>query len=188
MVAAEWPGQPYRLCHKILGADTASESHRHINPLGQTPGRRVGGKVIGQSLAILQHLAASSSGPRLGAKSGPAADQFNVMLAFLHTTFFGGFTPLWMAMDGASETDKPIYAALGADRVRVAHEQFELLMGDRDWLVGDQPATSEGGFRGFMSLDDAAKGVVGFVLSRPVRPARIPIRPDGQPSIASHNR
>lgn len=215
VIAAEWSGQPYSLCRMPLGDDAASLAYRRINPLGQTPGLRAGDKVIGQSLAILQHLAADSSDPRMGEKTGEAADRLNMMLAFLHTTFFGGFTPLWMAMHGASEADKPVYMAMGAERVRVAHEQLEVLMGDRDWLAGDsptiadayfaglvrwndlhkaidqsefkkitalrsrleqlpgvqfgyaveneQPASSQGGFRGFVSLGDAAKGVAGFV-------------------------
>ncbi|WP_321884058.1 glutathione S-transferase family protein [Burkholderia cepacia] len=213
VVAAEWSGQDYKLCQIPLGDEAASRSYRRINPLGQTPSMRIGDKVLGQSLAVLRHIAAKSSDPRMGVKSGVAADRFNMMLGFLHTSFFGAFTPLWMALHGASEADKLVYTKMGSDHVRLAHEKLELLMGNSEWLAGDvptvadayfagivrwndvhkaidqsqfskitalrerldklpgiqfgyavesgQPATSEGGFRGFVTIDAAAEGTVG---------------------------
>jgi glutathione S-transferase len=215
VIAFEWSGLPYKLCRIPLGDQTASQAYRRINPLGQTPGLRIGDKVVGQSLAILRHIAARSSDPRMGPKEGDSVGRLNMMLGFLHTGFFGAFTPLWMTMRGVSEAEKPVYTAMGADRVLVAHEQLELLMGEREWLVGDgptiadayfaavarwndlhkaidqtqfrkitalrarldelpgvkfgyaaeneQPAQSEGGFRGFVSLDLAVEGVAGLI-------------------------
>lgn len=213
VIAFEWSGLPYKLCRIPLGDEAAKAPYRKLNPLGQTPGLRVGDKLVAQSLAILRHIATASPDHRMGPKEGPGADRLNMVLAFLHTSFFGAFTPGWMAMHGFPGGEA--LTGMGQVLLNTAHEQLELLLGDREWLVGDgptiadayfagvvrwndfhktinqtkypkitalraridqlpavkfgyaveneQPATTTGAFRGFVSIEEGSKGVVGFV-------------------------
>ena len=159
VIAAEWSGLPYWLCRVPFADQAANQAYRQINPLGQTPGLIADGKVVGQSLAILQHFAAASSDPRMGPKSGRGMDRLVMMTAFLHTSFFASFMPFWKAMRGVSEADTAVYRALGSDLVLTSHEQLELLLGDREWLVGDGPTVADAYFAGIARWNDFHRAI-----------------------------
>ncbi|WP_123769221.1 glutathione S-transferase family protein [Vulcaniibacterium tengchongense] len=150
IVALEWSGHPYRLCRIEMPEVVAGEAYRRINPIGETPSLlAASGEVFSQSLAVLQHIARLTDDPRMGPRPGaPGFDRMVEMLAFLHTTFFGAFGPLWLAFEGAQGAEKEALQALGRKRVRNAHAQLETLLDGRDWLAGEGPTVADAYFVG----------------------------------------
>ena len=159
IVAFEWSGQPYRLCRIEMPHVVQGAAYRRLNPLGETPTLLSGsGEVFSQSLAILQHMARSSSDPRMGPRVGaPGFDRLIEMLAFLHTSFFGAFSPLWQALEGAPDDWKDVLRAMGRRKVRKAYDQLALLADGRDWLVGDGPTIADAYFMGIARWNDFHK-------------------------------
>lgn len=136
IVALEWAGKPYRLCRIEMPGQVSGEAFRRINPLGETPSfMTASGEVFSQSAAILRHVA--------GAPADPRRDE---MLSFLTTTFFGGFSPLWQAVEGATEAEKAFLIPNGRRKVAKAHAQLETLLAGRDWLVGERPTIADAYF------------------------------------------
>ena len=156
IVALEWAGRPYRLCRIQMPQQGSSPAYKRLNPLGETPTFvTAAGAVFSQSQAILHHIAATSDDPRMGAKPGqPGFDRLNEMLSFLNTSFFGGFSPLWQAVEGATEAEKAFLIPNGRKKVRKTHGQLEALLGDRDWLVGDGPTLADAYFAGIARWND----------------------------------
>ncbi|MGD9885089.1 MAG: glutathione S-transferase family protein [Reyranella sp.] len=159
IVALEWSGRPYRLCRIEMPAVVASPAYRRFNPLGETPTFLSDtGEVFSQSLAILQHIARSSSDPRMG--PGPATPDFDRLiesLSFLHTSLFSAFSPLWQAFEGAEEGEKEVLRAIGRRRVRKAFDQLARLLGGRTWLVGDGPTVADAYFMAIVRWNDFHK-------------------------------
>jgi len=156
IVALEWAGKPYRLCRIQMPEQVSGEAYKRLNRLGETPTLiTAGGAVFSQSQAILHHIAGTSDDPRMGPKPGqPGFDRLNEMLAFLNTTFFGGFSPLWQAVEGATEAEKAFLIPNGRKKVRKAHAQLEALLAGRDWLVGDGPTIADAYFAGIARWND----------------------------------
>nr|WP_255671789.1 glutathione binding-like protein [Corallococcus sp. AS-1-6] len=77
-------------------------------------------------------------------------DRLNQMLAFLNTTFFGAFSPLWYALEHAElpEAEKQALRKLGARKVVSAHANLEALMRDTPWLLGDHRTLADAYFIG----------------------------------------
>ena len=159
VIAFEWSGLPYRLCKVPFADEAANHHYRRINPLGQTPGLLADGKVIAQSLAILNHIAARSDDPRMGPKSGAGLDRLNMLLGFLHTSYFSSYLPYWKALRGVSDEDGAAYARLGSGLVQTAHEQLEVLLGDRPWLCGDSPTIADAYFAGIVRWNDFHRAI-----------------------------
>ncbi|HET8727485.1 MAG TPA: glutathione S-transferase N-terminal domain-containing protein, partial [Alphaproteobacteria bacterium] len=101
IVALEWLGEPYRLCRIGMPEEVSGEAYRRINPVGETPTLMTGtGALISESMAILNHLGAHGVAKGLAFAQGTAGfDRLNQMLAFLNTSFFGAFGPLWYALE-----------------------------------------------------------------------------------------
>lgn len=138
IVALEWSGRPYQLSRIQMPDQVTSEAYRRLNPLGETPTfMTASGEVFSQSAAILRHIAGNPTDPRL-----------DEMLSFLTTTYFGGFSPLWQAVEGASEADKAFLIPNGRKKVAKAHAQLEALLAGRDWLVGGGPTIADAYFFG----------------------------------------
>lgn len=156
IVALEWSGKPYRLCRIQMPEQVSGAAYKRLNPLGETPTLRAAdGGVFSQSQAILHHIAATSEDPRMGAKPGrPGFDRLNEMLAFLNTSFFGAFSPLWQAVEGATDAEKAFLVPNGRKKVRKAHGQLEALLGDRDWVLGDGPTIADAYFTGIARWND----------------------------------
>lgn len=156
IVALEWSGRPYRLCRIQMPGQVSGPAYKRLNPLGETPTLMTAeGAVFSQSQAILQHIAATSDDPRMGPRPGrPGFDRLNEVLAFLNTSFFGGFSPLWQAVEGATEADKAFLIPSGRRKVRKTHAQLETLLAGRDWLVGDGPTLAEAYFMGIVRWND----------------------------------
>jgi glutathione S-transferase len=144
IVALEWTGRPYRLCRIEMPGQVSGEAFRRINPLGETPSfMTASGEVFSQSAAILRHIA-----------GGPADPRLDEMLSFLTTSYFGGFSPLWQAVEGATDAEKAFLIPNGRKKVAKAHAQLEALLAGRDWLVGDGPTIADAYFYGVARWND----------------------------------
>lgn len=140
IVALEWLGQPYRLCRIEMPEQVKSPAYAAINPLGETPSLLTAdGRLMSESAAILNHVNALGVGLGRGSAQGtPEFDAMNYALAFLNTTFYGAFAPLWARMeDEAMPEDKSaVLKAYGEAAVAQAHDGLERLLAGRDWAAG----------------------------------------------------
>ena len=151
IVALEWLGEPYRLCRIEMPADVQGEAYRRINPVGETPTLVTAtGERISESMAILNHLGARGISKGLFFAQGSAEfDRFNKVLAFLNTSFFTAFGPLWYVFEhGLEGSEKDALRAYGAAKVTKAHADLEAMLGDKDWLLGDRPTLADAYFAG----------------------------------------
>jgi glutathione S-transferase len=139
IVALEWTGRPYRLCRIQMPEVVSGEAYRRINSVGETPSLMTeGGAVISESLAIMNHIGARALDSGLAFPQGSREfDRLNAMLAFLNTSFFNAFSPLWYALEHGSEgAEKAALTAYGQALAAKTHAQLEALLGGRDWLLG----------------------------------------------------
>lgn len=151
IVALEWLGEPYRLCRIQMPEMVQGATYRQINPVGETPTLvTTTGERISESMAILNHLGARGIDKGLAFPQGtPGFDRLNQMLAFLNTSFFSAFGPLWYALEhGAEGTEKEALRAYGAAMVSKAHANLEAMLGNKDWLLGDHRTLADAYFIG----------------------------------------
>jgi glutathione S-transferase len=151
IVALEWLGEPYRLCRIEMPEVVQSDAYRQINPVGETPTLVTAtGERISESMAILHHLGARGIGKGLSYAQGTAGfDRLNQVLAFLNTSFFAAFAPLWYALEhGVEGSDRDALRAFGAANVAKAHADLERMLGGNDWLLGDQRTLADAYFIG----------------------------------------
>lgn len=157
IVALEWLGQPYRLCRIEMPEVVTSDAFRRINPVGETPALATqSGAIIVESMAIQNWIAARGIEASLGFRQGtPAFDRLNQMLGYLNTTFFSSFAPLWHLYEHASDdTTKAVLREYGMQKVRVAHEKLDALLGDRPWLLGERRTVADAYFAGIARWTD----------------------------------
>jgi glutathione S-transferase len=139
IVALEWTGQPYRLSRIEMPGVVSGAAYRRINPVGETPSLMTArGDVVSESLAILNHIGAMALDSGLAFAQGSRDfDRLNAMLAFLNTSVFNAFSPLWYALEHGSEgAEKAALTAYGRAMVAKTHAQLEALLDGRDWLLG----------------------------------------------------
>jgi glutathione S-transferase len=152
IVALEWLSEPYRLSRIQMPEVVQSEAFRRINPVGETPSLRTkDGRIISESLAILNHLGARGIEKGLGFRQGTADfDRLNQRLAFLNTSFFNAFSPLWYALehDTMKPEEKQALRSYGAANVARAHHELEKILGKNPWLAGDQRTLADAYFIG----------------------------------------
>ncbi|MEM5427417.1 glutathione S-transferase family protein [Cupriavidus oxalaticus] len=151
IVALEWLGEPYRLCRIGMPEEVTGDDYRRINPIGETPTLLdAQGNAISESLAILNHIGARGIGRGLGFAQGTRDfDRLNQMLAYLNTSFFSAFGPLWYALEhGANGTDLEALTRYGAAEVRNVHAELEAMLGDKPWLLGEQRTLADAYFIG----------------------------------------
>lgn len=151
IVALEWLGLPYRLSRIAMPEDVTSDDYRRLNPVAETPTLITpDGEAISESMAILNHLGARGLGTGLAFAQGTRDfDRLNQTLAFLNTTFFNAFSPLWHALEHGSEgTERRVLTDYGRGKVVRAHAVLEQMLGDRPWLLGDQRTLADAYFIG----------------------------------------
>lgn len=151
IVALEWLNQPYRLCRINMPADMQTDLYARINPVRETPALLLeNGTVLTESAAILQNIATRGIDRGLGFPQGtPEFDQLNQRLAFLNTTFFSAFSPLWRAYE--MEENPPVQTMLrefGRSLVAKAHSQLDTMLANRAWLVGNRRTVADAYFIG----------------------------------------
>lgn len=155
IVALEWTGAPYRLCRVDMPGTVSSDVYAPINPVRETPTLMLpDGRVMSESMAILNHIAARSTGFGFDPKS-EKFDRQNQMLAFLNTTFFNAFSPLWHTVEHELEPQaKEALCAYGTAKVEKAHAQLEILLGGRPWLLGNEKSFADAYFAGIARWND----------------------------------
>ncbi|CAD5107563.1 glutathione S-transferase family protein [Zestomonas carbonaria] len=151
IVALEWLGLPYRLCRIEMPEVVSSDAYRQINPVAETPALLTSdGRLLSESLAILNHLGAQGIAKGLGFAQGSAGfDRLNQRLAYLNTSFFSAFAPLWYAFEHGSEgEEKQALRAYGQASVTKAHADLEAMLGDSPWLLGEKRSLADAYFIG----------------------------------------
>lgn len=151
IVALEWLNQPYRLCRIDMPQDMRSELYARINPVRETPVLLLENHLaLSESAAILQNISMRGVKQGLGIAPGtPRFDRLNQVIAFLNTTFFSSFSPLWKAYE--MESNPPVQdllRELGRAEVAKAHAHVEAMLADREWLAGDQRTVADAYFMG----------------------------------------
>lgn len=151
LVALEWLDQPYRLSRIDMPEVVQSDAYRRINPVGETPSLLTeDGRIISESLAILNHLGSRGIEKGLSFKQGTAGfDRLNQALAYLNTSFFNSFSPLWYTLEhDMKPEDKQALRAYGAANVAKVHGELERMLGKGPWLLGDQRTFADAYFIG----------------------------------------
>jgi len=162
IVALEWSGLPYRLCRVEMPEMVSTDDYVRINAVGETPSLLLDdGRTISESMAILHHIGARAIGNGLGfAQGSEDFDRLNQMLAFLNTTFFKAFGPLWYAFEHPLEPQqKQALTAYGTAAVEKAHQTLERLLDAREWLLGNGPSLADAYFVGIARWNDFHKVV-----------------------------
>ena len=162
IVALEWLGQPYRLARVGMPEEVTGEDYRRINAVGETPTLRTAdGEFLSESMAILNHLGARGVGTKLAFAQGtPEFDRLNQMLAFLNTSFFGAYVPLWYALEhGGDEVEQKVLTDFGRAKVRKVHEDLSAMLGDKPWLLGEHRTLADAYFIGIARWNEYHQAV-----------------------------
>ena len=162
IVALEWSGAKYNLCRIGMPETVSSEDYKRINPIGETPTLMLpDGRMLSESMAILGHIAAKTVDKGLGFEPGsPDDDRLKQMLAFLNTSFFNAFSPLWYSFEhDLTDTAKAALRNYGIAKVEQAHAQLETLIGGKEWLIGDKRSLADAYFMGIARWNDFHKVV-----------------------------
>jgi glutathione S-transferase len=151
IVALEWLNQPYRLCRIHMPADMQTDLYAQFNPVRKTPVLLLeSGTVLTESAAILQNIAARGIAQGLGFAQGTLEfDRLNQRLAFLTTTFFAAFAPLWHAYK--MEDNAPVQTLLrelGRSSVAKVHSELNAMLANQQWLVGNRHTVADAYFVG----------------------------------------
>jgi glutathione S-transferase len=157
IVALEWSGAKYHLCRIGMPEVVSSEAFEPINPVGETPSLLLpDGGIVSESMAILHHIAVKARSRGLGFEPGsPEDDRLHQMLAFLNTSFFGAFSPLWYSVEHKLEpAANQALRDYGVRAVEKRHAQLEVLLGGRDWLIGDRKSLADAYFMGIARWND----------------------------------
>ena len=162
IVALEWIGKPYRLSRIDMPEVVSSDAYRRINPVAETPALMTArGDIIAESLAILNHIGAGAIETGLAFRQGTGEfDALNQALAFLNTTFFDSFTPLWHLLEHEVEgAEKEALTAYGRAKVAKAHAHLEGMLARRAWLAGPTRTLADAYFMGIARWADFHQAV-----------------------------
>lgn len=157
IVALEWSGLPYRLCRVPMPEVVSCAEYSRINTVGETPSLLLpDGRLMSESMAILNYIGAHSIDKGLGFAQGRVEfDQLNQMLAYLNTSFFNAFSPLWHTVEHELEpAEKEVLVAYGTARVEKVHRTLERLLAGRKWLLGGGPGIADAYFAGIARWND----------------------------------
>lgn len=162
IVALEWSGLPYRLCRVPMPEVVSGDEYSRINTVGETPSLLLpDGRLMSESMAILNYIGARSIDKGLGFAQGTAEfDQLNQVLAFLNTSFFNAFSPLWHAVEHElPPAEKEALVAYGTAKVEKAHHTMERLLAGHKWLLGNRRGIADAYFAGIARWNDFHKVV-----------------------------
>jgi glutathione S-transferase len=82
------------------------------------------------------------------------------MLAFLNTSFFNAFSPLWYAFEhDLTDAARTALRNYGVAKVERAHAELEMLIGNGEWLTGDRKSLADAYFMGIARWNDFHKVV-----------------------------
>jgi glutathione S-transferase len=162
IVALEWLQQPYQLSRVQMPEIVTSEAYRRINAVGETPTLRTeSGEFISESLSILNYIGARGLDRKLGFAQGtPEFDQLNQMLAYLNTSLFNSYGPLWYALEHSSdEVEKRVLTEFARAKVKKVHADLSVMLGDNPWLLGDHRTLADAYFIGIARWNEYHKVV-----------------------------
>jgi glutathione S-transferase len=151
IVALEWLGRPYRLCRIEMPEIVTGAEFRRINPVGETPALMTArGDILRESVAILNHIGAGAIEAGLAFPQGTREfDALNEALAFLNSSFFDAFGPLWHALEHGSEgAEKALLTEFGRAKVAKRHADLERMLDGRTWLAGPTRTLADAYFAG----------------------------------------
>ncbi len=151
IVALEWLGQPYQLCRINMPQDMQSDLYARINPIRETPALLLeDGTALTESAAILQNIATRGVSQGLGFAQGTREfDHLNQVIAFLNTTFFSSFAPLWRAYEmDENPRVQSVLREVGREAVAKAHIQLEATLANNEWLAGSRRTLADAYFIG----------------------------------------
>jgi glutathione S-transferase len=157
IVALEWSGAKYHLCRVRMPDVVSGEDYRQINPVGETPTLMLpDGRFVSESMAILGHIAAKTVSKGLGFEPGSEDDdRLKQMLAFLNTSFFNAFSPLWYSIEHELAPDaRQALRDYGIAKVERAHADLETLLARREWLLGTKRSLADAYFMGIARWND----------------------------------
>lgn len=157
IVALEWIGRPYRLCRVQMPEVVASDAYARINPARETPTLRTAdGRFVSESMAILQHLAPLAVEQGLAFRQGTADfDRLNQALAYLNTSYFNAYTPLWYALEHEADgAQGDMLREYGRALVGKAHAHLERRLADGPWLLGPAKTFADAYFAGIARWAD----------------------------------
>jgi glutathione S-transferase len=160
IVALEWTGRRYRLCRIQMPEVVSGDQYQRINPVGETPSLMTEtGEVISESMAILHHIGARAIDRGLAFAQGSTEfDRLNRMLAFLNTSFFNAFGPLWHVVEhGLEGAEREALVTYGTAKVEKAHADLDTILDGRKWLLGDQRTLADAYFFGIARWADFHK-------------------------------
>ncbi|RFA27176.1 glutathione S-transferase [Alkalilimnicola ehrlichii] len=151
IVALEWLDQPYRLCRIDMPEQVTSAAYRRINPVAETPTlMTASGTTVSESMAIMNHVGARGIDKGLGFAQGtPEFDRLNQVLAYLNTSLFSGFAPLWYTLEhDVEQPAKDTLRAYGTAALTKAHADLEAMLEGNEWLLGQQRTLADAYFIG----------------------------------------
>jgi len=152
VTAFEWLGQPYRITRVDMLGEMRTDAYKRLNGRVETPVLITeAGDVLTETMAIALWLEARDTQRRISFEPGtPQAHRLHQYLAFLNTGFTGAFYPMWVALEApdAAEGEKETLRKFGRSFVALRHEQLEAMMGDSDYLLGNQPTLADAVFAG----------------------------------------
>jgi glutathione S-transferase len=128
-----------------------SDLYAQFHPQRKTPALVLeDGTVLTESAAILQNIAARGIAQGLGFAQGTRQfDHLNQRLAFLTTTFFSAFGPLWEAYKMPENPPvQTMLRELGRADVAKAHTHVEAMLANSEWLAGHQKTVADAYFIG----------------------------------------
>lgn len=162
IVALEWLGRPYRLCRIQMPEEVTGKVYETINPVKETPTLKTeDGQFISESVAILNHLTAGGIDRGWGHAQGSVEfDRLNQVLAFLNTSLFSAFSPLWYSLEHVEEPSaKAALRAYGNNQVAKAHANLEKMLEGRTWLLGDAPSFADAYFAGIARWNEFHRSI-----------------------------
>lgn len=152
VAALEWLGEPYRLSRVDMLHDMQTDAYGRINGRRETPVLITDeGRVLSETMAIAAWLEFRDTNRRISFAPGtPDADRMHQFMAFVNSSFTGAFSPLWAAleMNPPDPTMQSALRNLGRKAVEKRHEQLEAMIGDKPFLVSDQPTLADAMFAG----------------------------------------
>lgn len=158
IVALEWSGLAYHLCRIAMPEVVSSERYKTlVNPMGETPTLLTAqGESLSESMAILNHIGAAVPDGGLAFPQGsPGFDRLNAALAFLNTTYFDAFTPLWHVIEQeVTGAEREALVAYGRAKVARAHALLERRLDGGPWMLGARRSLADAYFAGLSRWTD----------------------------------
>lgn len=138
-IVLEWAGTPYET--QRLGREEMKEAaYLAVNPAGAVPALEHDGWTLTQNAAILNYLAETNPGAKLGGDGTPKGHaEVNRWLGFVNSDLHPAFKPLF-GTTGYLEDDTVIEKTKAHARamVRTLFERADAHLQKNDWLAGSR--------------------------------------------------